>query len=349
MLGSNKARHAALGGESFMNTLGQDSTKIKYSMQVHRFTQLLLRYGTYILFLLLCAVISILSPHFFTLSNLTNVLTQTVAVGIIAVGMTFVIIVRGIDVSVGATVALASAFGVGAMMLSGQPWYVGVIIMLVVGIVVGFINGFSSSTLGMPAFLVTLATQAIARGFVTVASGGRIWNGLPAFFNVLGTGRIGPIPNPVVIMFVVFILGHLLLSKTAFGRKVYSVGSNPKTARVSGINVNRIILLSFVLCGFLSGLSSLVLTARMDAFTPSVGIGYEFSAIAACVIGGASLFGGEGNLWGTLVGVLIMGVINNALNLLGVSAFYQDVIRGSVIFLAVLLDSTRKRYTQIGE
>jgi len=323
--------------------------KLRNAAWVQQLTQLTLRYGTYLLLLLLCAVVALLSQSFFTVSNLTNVVLQTVDIGIIAVGMTFVIIVCGIDVSVGAILALSSAFGVRAMIMNGQPWYVGVLIMLAISTFVGFINGFSVSWLGMPAFLVTLATQAVARGLVTIGSGGRIWNGLPVFYNIVGMGSVGPIPNPIIIMIVVFILGHLLLSKTSFGRKVYAVGSNPKTARVSGINVKRVVLLSFVLCGFLSGLSGLVLTSRMDAFTPSVGTGYEFSAIAACVIGGASLFGGEGNMGGTLVGVLIMGVINNALNLLGVSAFYQDVARGLVIFLAVLLDTIRKHYTKIGD
>jgi ribose/xylose/arabinose/galactoside ABC-type transport system permease subunit len=224
-----------------------------------------------------------------------------------------------------------------------------VILILAVGILVGLVNGFSVSKLGMAPFLVTLSTLTMCRGLVVALSGGRWFYGLPRFFEVIGLGYLGPIPIPVVIMLCTFVIGHLLLSKTIFGRRVYAVGGNPEAARVSGINVQQIILLTFLLCGFFSGLASLVLTSRLNAFTASMGTGYEFSAIAAVVIGGTSLFGGEGNMGGTLIGVLIIGVINNALNLLGVSPFFQDVARGAIIFIAVLLDALRKRYAQLGE
>jgi ribose/xylose/arabinose/galactoside ABC-type transport system permease subunit len=260
--------------------------------------------------------------------------------------MTFVIIARGIDVSVGAIVALASAVAVTAMKLDGQPWWLGLGLMFAVALGIGLVNGLASAYLRMPPFLVTLATMTIARGLVLSISQGQNYWGLPDFYPDLGLGSIGPVPTPVVIMLLAFLAGHLLLSHTVFGRKVFAVGGNPDAARVSGISVERIILQTFAIVGLFSGLSCLVLTARLNSFTPSMGTGFEFSAIAAVVIGGTSLAGGEGNIGGTLIGVLIMGVINNALNLLGVSVYMQDIIRGAIIFLAVMIDALRGRYAQ---
>ena len=305
-----------------------------------------LRYGIYLVFIALCVVVSFGSPVFLTVGNLSNILLQTSAVGIVAVGMTYVIIARGIDVSVGAIVALASAVAVTTMKDSGQPWWIGLFLIFITSLIMGFVNGFSSAYLLMPPFLVTLATMTIGRGLVLAISQGVNYWGLPKFYETIGLGSIGPVPIPVVIMLLAFLVGHIVLSHTVFGRKVYAVGGNPDAARVSGINVEKIILMTFVIVGLFSGLSSLVLTSRLNSFTPSMGVGFEFSAIAAVVIGGTSLFGGEGNIGGTLIGVLIMGVINNALNLLGVSVYLQDVIRGGIIFLAVLIDALRSNYAQ---
>lgn len=305
-----------------------------------------LRYGIYLVFIALCVGVSIASPVFLTVGNLSNILLQTSAVGIIAVGMTYVIIARGIDVSVGAIVALASVVAVTAMKDGGQAWWVGLLLMFGVSLAMGFINGISTAYFSMPPFLVTLATMTIGRGLVLAISQGTNYWGLPEFYKGIGLGTLGPFPFPVIIMLVAFLLGHVVLRHTVLGRKVYAVGGNPDAARVSGINVERIILMTFVIVGLFSGLSSLVLTSRLNSFTPSMGVGFEFSAIAAVVIGGTSLSGGEGNIGGTLIGVLIMGVINNALNLLGVSVYLQDIIRGGIIFLAVLIDALRNRYAQ---
>lgn len=303
-----------------------------------------LRFGIYLVFLALCLTVAVSSPVFLTVGNLSNVLVQSAVIGIIAVGMTFVIIVRGIDVSVGATVALASAVGVSAIKLGGQPWPVGIALIVGTGVLVGLVNGVSSAHLGMPSFLVTLATLTMARGLVLAVSGGQSIYDLPPVFSGIGLGRPLGVPVPVLVMFAVVLLGHVVLSRTVFGRYVYAVGGNPDAARVSGINVRGVVLAAFVISGLCAGVSSLVQTARFDSFTATMGTGFEFSAIAAVVIGGTSLYGGTGNMGGTLVGVLLIGVINNALNLLGVSAFYQDVVRGAVIFLAVLLDTLRTRY-----
>ncbi|MEA4910025.1 MAG: ABC transporter permease [Chloroflexi bacterium] len=305
-----------------------------------------LKYGIYLVFVILCVGVAIASPVFLTVQNLSNVLLQTSTVGIIAVGMTFVIIARGIDVSVGAIVALSSAVAVTAMKVDNQPWWMGLILIFAVALAVGLANGLSSAYLRMPPFLVTLATMTVARGMVLSISQGQNYWGLPDFYPNLGLGTVGPLSIPVVIMLLSFVAGHFLLSNTVFGRKVYAVGGNPDAARVSGINVDRIIMMTFVIVGLFCGLASLVLTARLNSFTPSMGTGFEFSAIAAVVIGGTSLAGGEGNIGGTLIGVLIMGVINNALNLLGVSVYMQDIIRGAIIFLAVMIDALRNRYAQ---
>lgn len=303
-----------------------------------------LRFGIYLVFLALVVVVALSSPVFLTTSNLSNVLLQSSVIGIIAVGMTFVIIVRGIDVSVGAVVALGSAVGVSSMILWGQPWPVGIALILLTALGIGAVNGLSSAYIGMPSFLVTLATLTMARGVVLAISGGQSLYGLPPVFGAIGLGRVFGIPVPVVVMVAAVLIGHLVLSRTVFGRYVYAVGGNPDAARVSGIPVRRIVFAAFLIGGFCAGLSSLVLTARFDSFTASMGTGFEFSAIAAVVIGGTSLYGGTGHMGGTLVGVLLIGVINNALNLLGVSAFYQDVVRGGVIFLAVLLDTLRAKH-----
>ena len=230
------------------------------------------------------------------------------------------------------------------MVGDGDSLYVGALAILATGLVVGLVNGISSSYLRMPAFLVTLATMTMASGLALTVSGGGSITGLPEALFEFGTNKVGPISIPVIVMFGAFIAGHLLLSKTVFGRKVYAVGGNPEAARVAGIHVNRIICATFLLSGLAVGIASIVLTARFDSYNASLGDGYEFTAIAAVVIGGTSLYGGRGTMAGTLLGVLMLGVINNSLNLLAVSPFYQDVVRGGIIFLAVLLDALRTRY-----
>jgi ribose/xylose/arabinose/galactoside ABC-type transport system permease subunit len=305
---------------------------------------LLLRYGLYVVFLVMCAAVALSTPVFLTSENLNNVLLQSAGVGVIAVGMTFVIIARGIDVSVGAAIGLSSAVGARLMVGEGMPVLVGVLAILATGVAVGLVNGFSSSYLGMPSFLVTLATLTMAEGLALTISGGGSISGLPEAFFDFGTSKVGPIPTPVIVMAAVFVAGHLVLSKTVFGRQVYAVGGNPEAARVAGIRVNRIILATFALAGLAVGIAAVILTARFNSYSGSLGQGYEFTAIAAVVIGGTSLYGGRGTMAGTLIGVLMLGVINNSLNLLGVSPFYQDVVRGGIIFLAVLLDALRTRY-----
>jgi len=318
----------------------------KKGTDARRIIQFGLQYGIYILFLALVVAMSFATSTFLTWSNIVNVLLQTSVIAVIAIGMTLVIITQGIDVSVGGIVAIASAVGVGLMKLAGAPWWLGMLAILAVGVLFGLVNGVSVAYLKMPAFLVTLATMGIGRGLTLAFSGGRSWFNLPPQFAVLRQGYVGPIPASIAVVAVLYVLSHVLLSHTTFGRRVYAVGGNPEAAVVSGINVKRIILSVFVLSGLFSGVASVLLTARLNAFWASMGTGFEFSAIAAVVIGGTSLSGGVGNLGGTLIGVLIIGVINNSLNLLGVSAFWQDVARGCIIFIAVMLDSLQTQFVR---
>lgn len=306
-----------------------------------------LKYGIYLIFVLLCLGVSIATPIFFTTQNLINILVQTSAIGIAAIGMTFVIIMRGIDVSVGSVVALASAIAVIAMKVSDQPWWIGLILFFGVALISGVVNGFSIAFIKMPSFLATLATMIAFRGLVLAISKGRNYWGLPDFYQHLGLGMLGSIPISVLVMLGAFLLGHLILSRTLFGRQIYAVGGNPDAAMVSGINVEKIQILTFVVMGFFCGLSSVVLTSRFNSFTPSMAVDFPFTVIASVIIGGTSLYGGEGNMGGTLMGVLIIGIANNALNLLGVSPYYQDVARGLIIFLAVLIDALRSRFAQL--
>lgn len=300
-----------------------------------------LRYGIYVAFFLLCIILALISPNFLTLENIMNVLLQSSVIGVIAVGMTFVIITRGIDVSVGSAVAVSSAVSVMLMLFHGVNQYLGLLIMVLVSTLIGLGNGLAVSKLRMPAFIVTLAAMQIFRGLTLAISLGRSYYTLPPVFKFIGFTYIGPVPITVIIAVLAFIVGHILLSHTVFGQKVYAVGSNPEAARVSGINVNRILVSVFLICGVFTGLGSVLLTARLNSFWPTMGTGFEFDAIASVVIGGTSLFGGQGWIGGTAVGVLIMGVVNNALNLLNVSAYYQQVAKGAIIFLAVLIDTLK--------
>lgn len=306
-----------------------------------------LRYGIYFAFLVLVTAMSFLSPNFLTVGNVTNVLLQSSVIGVIAVGMTFIILTRGIDVSVGSVVAVSSAVAVALMLFRGVNQYLGVLLMLASGVVAGLGNGTAVAKLKMPAFIVTLATMQVFRGLTLAISQGRSWYNLPPIFQAIGFGSLGPIPVPVVVAVLAFAAGHLILSRTVFGQQVYAVGGNPDAARVSGINVPGTILKVYLLSGFFTGLAGVLVTARLNSFWPTMGTGFEFDAIASVVIGGTSLAaGGEGWIGGTAVGVLLMAVINNALNLMNVSAYYQLVAKGAIIFLAVLIDTLKTMYSK---
>jgi len=302
-----------------------------------------LNYGIYLLLALICVILSIATSTFLSFENLINVLLQTCIVAVVAVGMTFVIASDGIDLSVGAVMAVSSAVGVGLIKLFGAPWWLGMLAMPLTGLIFGMINGFSVAYIKIPEFLATLSTMSIARGLVLVVSGGKSWFDLPLQFASLAASNFWGVPVLICVVILLYITFHVVLKHTIYGRKILCVGANPDAARVSGINVKIMKMSPYVMCGTIVGIAAILQTSRLNAFWASMGSGLEFQAIAGVVIGGTSLKGGSGTMLGTLAGVILMGVINNALNLTGVPANWQEVARGVIIFLAVALDAIRNR------
>ena len=300
------------------------------------------QFGTVIGLAVLCVVLWILTPYFLTVSNLLNIAEQTSINAIVAVGMTFVILSGGIDLSVGSIVALSGVV-LGAALQGGQPIPVALLLALLVGLACGLANGALISWGGLPPFIVTLGTMSIARGAALLFTEGRPVSGFDASFRVLATGRAGFIPAPVIAMVLVYLVAHFVLTRTTFGRYVYAIGGNEEATRLSGVAIRFHKTMIYGVSGLMSAAAAVILTARLNSAQPIAGMMYELDAIAATVIGGTSLMGGEGSLGGTLVGALIMGVLRNGLNLLGVSSFLQQIVIGGVIVVAVLLDTVLKR------
>ena len=300
------------------------------------------QFGTLIGLVLLSVGLWILTPHFLTVSNLVNVVEQTSINAIVAVGMTFVILSGGIDLSVGSIVALAGVV-LGASLQAGHALAVALSLSLVSGIACGLGNGALISWGGLPPFIVTLGTMSIARGAALLFTEGRPVSGFDASFRTLAIGRVGFVPAPVIAMAIVYVASHFVLTRTTFGRYVYAIGGNEEATRLSGVAVRFHKTMVYGVSGLTSAVAAILLTARLNTAQPIAGINYELDAIAATVIGGTSLMGGEGTLGGTLVGALIMGVLRNGLNLLGVSSFLQQIVIGGVIVVAVLLDTMLKR------
>jgi ribose transport system permease protein len=290
----------------------------------------------------LVIVLWALTPHFLTISNLLNVAEQATIIAIVAVGMTFVIITGGIDLSVGSVLAFAGVVMASAFH-SGVPLPLALLIGLGVGLFCGLVNGLLITIGRLPPFIATLGMMSVARGAALMFTEGRPISGFPESFRSLATGEVLRIPTPVVIMIVVYVIAHFVLRRTKLGRYTYAIGGNEEAALLSGINVRVYKTIVYGLAGMLSGLAAILLTARLNSAQPIAGMSYELDAIAATVIGGTSLLGGEGTVAGTLIGALIMAVLRNGLNLLTVSSFFQQVVIGSVIILAVLIDMALKR------
>lgn len=305
--------------------------------------QIIFKYGIYILFLVIVLILALGNSNFRTFGNATNVLIQVSNYAILGVGMTFVIMTGGIDVSVGATMVLSASTYVVVTQQMGLPEPVGILVLFLTAAVMGLINGIGVAYLHMPPFLVTLATQCIGRGLALVLTGGVSFRNLGKSFAVIGKDSILGIPVMLWIVLLVYFGGYLLLQRTVYGRKLMAVGGNSNAARVSGINNKRVVMSAYLLMGIISGLAGYMTAARLGSCYASMGDGMEFMVIAAAVIGGTSLAGGTGTILGTLVGTLLIGVINNSLNLFGISAEWQNVAKGAVIFLAVLFDAIRSR------
>lgn len=303
-----------------------------------RVALLLNKYRVFIIFLVLLLIASFISDAFFTVNNLFNVLRQVSIVAIIAVGMTIVILTAGIDLSVGSVLALTGAIAAGAI-TAGLPFPIAIIICLLAGLLIGSINGLIVSKGKVPAFIATLAVMVIARGLTLVYTQGNPIVISDMGYRFLGSGRILGIPFPVILMLAIFAIMFWVLKHTTFGRNIYAVGGNEEAARLAGINVDRVKIGVYALTGFFASISALIYTSRLMSAQPNAGSMMELDAIAAVIIGGTRLTGGKGGVTGTLIGALIMGVLDNILNLANVSPFYQDIAKGLVILAAVLIDS----------
>ena len=300
-----------------------------------------LEYGLLIGFILLCALLTMVSPVFLTPINLLNVALQASVVAILAFGQTFVILSAGIDLSVGSVLALTGA--VMAMQTGQNGVLVGILVGLLAGAVLGALNGLFVTRARVAPFIATLAMLAIARGLTYIyTQGSPIRVDQPAF-NVFGQGTVGAVPVPVVIMLAVFVVCLVVLTQTRFGRYVFAIGSNPEVTRLAGVPIDRYVVAVYAISGLLAALGGLILTGRLAAADPNAATGYELDVIAAVVIGGTSLFGGRGGVFGTLIGALIIAVVGNGMVLLNVNPFWTQAVKGAIILIAVLPDSLRRK------
>lgn len=312
-----------------------DLIKEKANFNVKRILE---KYGLFLAFVILCVILSSLTSKFFQIGNIVNVIRQISISSILAIGVTFVVLTGGIDLSLGSLVAVS---GVSAALFAHPNTYPLIVPILVgvgVGVVVGIFNGLLVTKGKVAPFIVTLGVMTAARGAALIIADGRPVSDLSDDFRFIGGGELFGIPFPIIIMIVIFFIALFILTKTKYGRYVYAIGGNEDAARASGIKVHKIKMLVYVICSGLAGLAGVIQASRISVGQPSIGSGYELDAIAAVVIGGVSLSGGRGTVIGTIIGALIIGVLNNGLDLLNVSSYYQQVVKGLIIIGAVLLD-----------
>ncbi len=296
------------------------------------------KYGILMVLMTMWLLLLIVSPTFRTVTNAVNILRQVSVNGILAIGMTFVIMTGGIDLTVGALVAVAGVISGSILSVAPSMVIPAVLAGIVVCALFGALNGFFVAYIGVPAFVATLADMTIARGFAYVYSNGKPYTLLSPAFSVIGKGMA-----PIIIFLFILVVCHVVLSKMKFGRYIYATGGNIKAAEASGIKTKSILIRVYMLAGMLSGIAGIVLASRTNSGQPAVGTGFETDAIAAAVIGGTSMTGGIGTIPGTLIGILIIGTLNNGLNLLGVSSYYQQIIKGIIILGAVCFDLVSKK------
>jgi ribose transport system permease protein len=286
----------------------------------------------------LMVVMAVLSPFFLSVSNFLNILLATSVIGVLAIGMTFVISSAGIDLSVGSVLALSGVVGCILIATFDLPWPIGIVACIGAGAAAGFINGFLITRGAIPPFIVTLGMLGVARGFGLVLTNGLPIYGLPDPIVYLGQGRPLGVPTPVLVLAATAIVAHIVLIHTRFGLYTQVIGDSEGAARAMGVRVDRQKVYVYTLAGALAGLAGLLFAARVNAGDPTAGLNYELTAITATIIGGTNLFGGRGSIVGTIIGALIMGVLQNGLNLLAVPSFYQQMAIGAVLVLAVWLD-----------
>lgn len=291
--------------------------------------------------IILCSLFSVITDNFLTAKNIMNIALQTSICAIVSIGMTYVIAGGGIDLSVG-SVAAFCGMSAALLMKAGYPIWLSSILALVIGGLLGMVNGFVIAVMGIAPFIATLGMNSVIRGAVYVITDGVPVTGLPKDFGLIGGGRVGGwLPYAVIVMAVIAVIMAVILKKSHFGRNVFAIGSNEQTAYLSGVNVMRNKIGMYVTCGVLSAVAGIILTSRLVTAAPTAGDAYETDAIAATVIGGASLAGGTGSISGTMIGAFIMGVLRNGLNLVGLNYFWQQIAIGLVIIIAVYIDVVR--------
>ncbi len=299
--------------------------------------EILRNFAMLLILVLLILVLSMISPAFAKFDNFINIFKQTAINGILAAGMGLIILTGGFDLSLGSIVGLSSVTA--ALLAQGDyPLIVPIMAAIIIGTLAGVSNGVLVAYFGIPAFIVTLGSQSIIRGLAYVFSGGRPIFGVSSAYEKIAGGQLFGIPYLVFYLLVVVAVVGFVLSKTVYGRRIYTVGGNPEAAKVSGINVKKITMSTYAIAGMLSGIAGMLLTSRAISGTPQTGEGYELDAIAACVIGGFSLSGGAGKWYGIIVGALILSVMSNGLDIIGVKSFYQLIVKGTIIILAVYFD-----------
>lgn len=307
------------------------------------------KWGTLMILVVIAVLSALFVPNFVKPRNLINVLLQNAVVAMLAFSATFVIILGHINVAYGSELAFIgciSCLVMNAMQASLSPVVaalLSLVVAVVVGMVIGGINGYVITKFNIPAFIMTLAVTTIARGGALLLTNGTPVAGMDDAFNWFGQGYIGPIPTSVIIMIILFVVAWVLLNKTCFGRHIYAVGGNENAAVASGINSKGVVKRAFLLDGIFTGIAALVFMARQASGTPAGGLQYEFDAITAVVVGGTSLSGGSGNVVGTIIGAIIVGIINNVQNLLHINTYWQQVVKGLVILIAVIIDVVTKR------
>jgi inositol transport system permease protein len=311
------------------------------------------KYAIVLIFLGLFLLMSVLSPAFLAPRNLLNVVRQISVIGLLGIGVTMAIIATGIDLSSGSVLALAAV--VGASLAQSPDWaaakFPGLVLPVIVplmgglavGAACGWVNGSLIARFKIPPFIATLGMMTVARGLALLYSDGRPISGTTNAYNFIGQGEIFGLPFPIILLAVVGIGTHVMLNNTRFGRYIYAIGGNEQAARVSGLNISRVKIGIYTFAGLLSGLAGIVLSSRISSGQPGLGMGYELDAIASAVIGGTSFSGGVGTVWGTMIGALIIGVLNNGLDLLNVSAYWQQILKGAIIVVAIIIDERKNR------
>ncbi len=301
------------------------------------------RIESLVVLVVLCIVMTLLSPFFLSTSNILNILLATATIGVLAIGATYVIASAGLDLSLGSVLGLSAVFGAFLVDRLGLPWPFGIVGALFAGFAAGYVNGQLITRLRIPAFIVTLGMLGIARGLALVISSGQAIYGLPSELVYLGQGRPFGIPMPVIIFFLVAVVTHYILAHTKYGKHTLVIGDNEQAARATGIQVERHRRSLYAFSGLMAGIAGLIFMTRVNAGDPTAGLNYELTAITAAIIGGTNLFGGRGSIFGTMIGALIMGVLQNGLNLMAVQSYYQQMAIGAVLIFAVWLDQFNRK------